>query len=656
MRKKFTSAIVAYLLLSTIMFGQVPSSAPVPEKTGTADEALPAKGSGTHEMTPADIEAFLDGIVPLELARQDIGGAVITIVKDGKPFFAKGYGYSNVKEQKPVSPSETLFRPGSISKLFTWTAVMQLVEQGKLDLNRDVNEYLDFKIPDAFGQPITLTNILTHTAGFEEQVKDLITFEPKSPDLGQYLKTHIPSRIFPPGKVPAYSNYATALAGYIVQRISGEPFEQYISEHIFEPLGMTHSTFLQPLPPELVPFMSEGYELASGEPKRFEIIPAGPAGALSSSGDDMAKFMLAHLQQGRLGDAQILKPETVKLMHSPLFGLDPAANSMAHGFYEESRNGHRIIGHGGDTIYFHSDLHLVQDAGLGFFISFNSAGRGLGSPRAEIWHAFLDRYFPYTPPAIAVPDTAKQDAASVSGSYMVSRRGDGFLKAFAIIGETTVAPAEDGTIMVADLLDTNGKPKHWQDIGGMKFREVNGQDLLVFKPDENGRMQLIIPYPFMVFKRVGIWENNAVLMPVLVVSLAVMLLTLILWFVGWLVRRRYGKTLELPRFDMRLRWAVRAVFALAIIFVVSLLGLLMYGIQNLDFLGGTGGLLIQLSQVVGIIASAGMLVVFFNAFHAWRSSIYGIWGKLQATLFALAALGFLWFAFAGHLLYISSNF
>ncbi|MCC7307586.1 MAG: hypothetical protein IT173_08470, partial [Acidobacteria bacterium] len=198
--------------------------------------------------------------------------------------------------------------------------------------------------------------------------------------------------------------------------------------------------------------------------------------------------------------------------------------------------------------------------------------------------------------------------------------------------------------------------KHWQDIGGMKFREVNGQDLLVFKPDENGRMQLIIPYPFMVFKRVGLWENNAVLMPVLVVSLAVMLLTLILWFVGWLVRRHYGKTLELPRFDMRLRWAVRAVFALAIIFVVSLLGLLIYGIQNLDFLGGTGGLLIQLSQVVGIIASIGMLVVFFNAFHAWRSSIYGIWGKLQATLFALVALGFLWFVFAGHLIYISSNF
>src|SRR6185503_6650898 len=157
-----------------------------------------------HEMTAADVEAFLDGLVPLQLKRDDIAGATVSVVKDGKLLFAKGYGYADVEKQKPVSAQDTLFRPGSISKLFTWTAIMQLYEQGKLDLDRDINEYLDYKIPDAFGKPITLKTVMTHTPGFEEQVKDLITQNSGAPNLGQYLKTHIPARIYPPGTVPAY--------------------------------------------------------------------------------------------------------------------------------------------------------------------------------------------------------------------------------------------------------------------------------------------------------------------------------------------------------------------------------------------------------------------------------------------------------------------
>ena len=240
--------------------------------------------------------------------RDDIAGATISVVKDGKLLFAKGYGYSDYEKKKPVSAEETLFRPGSVSKLFTWTAVMQLVEQGKLDLDRNVNDYLDFKIPDAFGQPITLKNLLAHTPGFEEQIKDLFTVGSESPNLGAYLKTHIPARIYPPGTVPAYSNYGAALAGYIVERVSGRPFNEYVEENIFKPLGMIHSTFRQPLPPTLAPSMSNGYQLASDGPKPFEVVVPFPAGSMSSSAADMARFMLAHLQDGKLGDARDTAP------------------------------------------------------------------------------------------------------------------------------------------------------------------------------------------------------------------------------------------------------------------------------------------------------------------------------------------------------------
>src|SRR6266576_6603227 len=319
------------LALTSLVIGQVPSNPTFRKKE--ASPSLEAVRESVHEMTAADVESFLDGIVPLQLSQTDIAGATVSIVKDGKLIFAKGYGYADVQKKLSVSARETLFRPGSISKLFTWTAIMQLFEQGELDLDRDVNEYLDFRIPEAFGKPITLKNIMTHTPGFEEQIKDLFTTS-GTPNLGEYLKTHIPARVYPPGTVPAYSNYATALAGYIVQRVSGRPFDEYIAENILKPLNMTRSTFAQPLPPSLAPLMSGGYRLGSDPAQPFEVINPFPAGSLSSSAADMAQFMMAHLQDGQLGEVHILKPETARLMHSRLFALDDAANAMCYGFYE----------------------------------------------------------------------------------------------------------------------------------------------------------------------------------------------------------------------------------------------------------------------------------------------------------------------------------
>ena len=194
--KKPIALFVFALFLTSMVVGQVPSP-PAFTKQETPEPPVPqATQSNRHEMTAADVETFLDGIVPLQLGLSDIAGATVSVVKDGKLLFTKGYGYADVQKKQPVSPQDTLFRPGSISKLFTWTSVMQLYEQGKLDLDRDVNDYLDFKIPDAFGKPITLKNIMTHTPGFEEQIKDLFSSAPVSPNLGEYLKTHIPRPAF----------------------------------------------------------------------------------------------------------------------------------------------------------------------------------------------------------------------------------------------------------------------------------------------------------------------------------------------------------------------------------------------------------------------------------------------------------------------------
>ena len=654
--KKIISLVIIALLLGLCVMGQVPQKTPLTSKEAPQPAPAEAPANRVPEMTAADIEAFLDGFVPQQISHDDIAGVTISVVKDGKLLFAKGYGYADVKTKKPVSAQETLFRPGSISKLFTWTAIMQLFEQGKLDLDRDVNEYLDFKIPDAFGKPITLKNIMTHTPGFEEQVKDLFSVNPTSPNLGQYLKTHIPGRIYPPGTVPAYSNYATAIAGYIVERVSGKPFEQYIAENIFKPLNMGHSTFVQPLPAELAPLMSSGYRLASDDAQPFEVVTPFPAGSLSSSATDMAQFMIAHLQDGQLNGANILKPETARLMHSRLFGLDDAALAMCYGFYEETRNGHRIIGHGGDTVSFHSDLHLVLDQKLGFFVSYNSPGRGDGSGRVNLWHAFLDRYYPYSAP-VASSSTAKEDAKAASGTYILSRRSENsFLKAATLLGQFTVSPVGDGDIMVAQLTGQNGKPKHWQAVGPMTFQERDGQDKLIFKPDQSGRMQLILPYPFFVGQRISALENGKLLLVVLVVSLVLMLLTLILWPVSWFVRRHYGRKLELPPLALLFRVLVRIAFLLDIIFIASLLGLVTYGLSHLEIFSDKGTVWFHLVQVIGVLGAIGTLAALINAIIAWSGKRWSIWVKLQATIMLLACLGLLWFSFAGGLLHFSSTY
>ena len=295
-------------------------------EASAADVAPPAG----HPLTMQDLDAFMDGFMPLALERGDIAGSVVVVVKDGQIIFEHGYGFADVATQKPVDPKTTMYRLASISKLFTWTALMQLVEQHKLSLDTDINTYLDFKIPEAFGKPITLLNLMTHTPGFEETLKDQDAADPTHlMSLEASLKSWVPTRVFPPGEVPAYSNYGAALAGYIVQRVSGEPFAQYVERHIFQPLHMTHSTFTEPLPKIFAADMSDGYDVASKEPKLFELDPQRPAGGLSASGDDMAHFMIAHLANGTYDGTRILTPETAIKMHTTAYQHTPGIPGMA---------------------------------------------------------------------------------------------------------------------------------------------------------------------------------------------------------------------------------------------------------------------------------------------------------------------------------------
>ena len=627
-----------------------PGATTIPAPGGSAG------GESPHEMTAADVGAFLDGFMPMQLEREKIAGAVVLVVKDGRVLFAKGYGYSDLEKKAPVTVDATLFRPGSISKLFTWTAVMQLVEQNKIDLDRDINAYLDFKIPATFPQPITMRDLMTHTPGFEEQVKDLINAEGAPlPSLRDHLVRHMPERIFPAGTTPAYSNYGASLAGYIVERVSGQPFNDYVAENIFKPLGMTRSTFVQPLPADLKPMMSNGYRTTSGKANPFEIIEEPPAGALAATADDISRFMIAHLQDGRFENTQILRPETARLMHSRQFGLHPEMNGMCLGFYEESRNGLRIIGHGGDTYWFHSDLHLIPQAGIGFFVSYNSAGRGDLSPRSALWDHFLDRYFPYAPPAAERPASAAADAAAVSGRYMTSRRSQtNFLRVTSMPDEMTVTHDDKGDIKVDALKDFGGQVKKWQEIGPLLYRDADGQSKIAFRRDDKDRLRLVLGFPAVVYQRVSLLQDKNFNQPLVIACLVIMALTLVFWPVGWLIRNHYHQRLEMDAGLLRARMWIRLVCALDLAFVILLL--LTFSSVNPGLLSGKLDLRLNSYQGIGVLGALGTLLVLIACIRTWRDGNVWFWTKVWNLLVLLACVGFTWFVLYWNMLDFSKNY
>ncbi|MEC4592338.1 MULTISPECIES: serine hydrolase domain-containing protein [Nitrospirillum] len=629
-----------------------------PAQVPAASEAPASAPAPASTLTKADVDTWLDGYMPYALQTGDIAGAVVVVVKDGQVLTQRGFGYADVKEKKPVDPAGTLFRPGSISKLFTWTAVMQQVQAGKLDLDRDVNDYLDYKIPPAFGKPITLRHIMTHTPGFEETAKYLLLTDPKlAKPLGEAMKRWVPTRIYAPGQIPAYSNYGASMAGYIVERVSGEPFAQYIQNHIFTPLGMQHSTFVQPLPANLAGGMSKGYEQASKDPQPFEIIDMSPAGALSATGADMAQFMIAHLAHG----GPLLDKATAEQMYANANTPYPGLPAMGLGFYHEDRNGHRIVGHGGDTDVFHSDLHLFIDDGVGLYMSFNSAGREAAAHvlREHVFVDFTDRYFPQPKPELPTAPTAKEHAQVMAGHYVSSRGSEtNFMRLFSLLGEAQIVANDDDTITVSALLDAARVPKRWREVGPWLWQDAEGKERLaaVVKDGKVVMFSIGAYAPIIEFVPAPGSLNAGWITPVMAVALGVLALTALSWPVVALVRRRYrynpgitGRTLILHR-------ATRAAAWLVLVFVLGwglMLSVINHGVDALD---GRLDIWMRLMQLVLLATIAGTVAAAWNAYDIATRGGRRPWTTAWAVLVALSLVFFVWAAINVKLLTATLNF
>ena len=611
-------------------------------------------------MTTQDLNAFFAGLVPYALHRADIPGAVVVVVKDGKIIFAHGYGYADVKTKRPVDPDTTLFRPGSVSKLFTWTAVMQLVQAGKIDLDADVNKYIDFTIPPYDGKPVTMRNLMTHSAGFEETVRDLLVDRADQLlPIDVYLKRRLPTRIFPPGKVIAYSNYGATLAGYIVQRVSGEKFEDYIAQHVFAPLKMVHSTFVQPLPPNLAPLMATGYlDASQGKTKPFEFVDTAPAGASSSTGIDMAHFMLAYLNGGTYDGYQMLEPATIREMWTPQVAPEKGLPSFDLGFYQDDFNGLPIVGHGGDTVAFHSDLHLIPSKGIGWFASFNSPGKAgaVEDVRNNLFKLFLDRYYPYTPPLQPTVADPKKDAARVTGYYESSRRVERALALVYTLAQSSVTSNPDGTIEVSSLLDAAGNPMKWREVAPLRYRRVGGDSYVVFGTDEHGNVDSWATDYFnmvSVEQRVGGLRTLGSIKLLLTICIAIIVLSLFIRLGAWIARRKLGLSLHLSRNEQVLHAVARAG---AIAFLVVLIGWAALFSSEAAILSSSLPAKMIVLYVIGVIAVIGALAMIAEAVVRVLRGPGGWLVRSGEILVALAAVYAIWFLFAMQFVNFVTNF
>lgn len=596
---------------------------------------------------PVVLETYIDGVVRPLMETNNSPSGTVAIAKDGELIFAKGYGFENVAERTPVDPYTTLFRPGSTSKLFTWTGVMQLVEQGKLDLDTNVNEYLDtFQIRDTFDEPITLRHIMTHTTGFEDGgFGYLIIDDPENAiPLREAMERYQPERVNPPGVQTAYSNYATALAGLIIENVSGVPFNEYIKENIFDPLGMQNSSFAEPLPPNLAEHMAASYKVEAGAyaEQPFEIIANfAPAGAQSATSTDMVRFGQAMLNGGELDGNRILQTETTKRMLTREFSHDERLMGMALGFYEIDINGYRILGHGGDTQWFHSYLGIDEENDLSFFVSFS--GSGGSTVRSAFADALYDRFFPREESPPVPPEGFAERAGKYAGTYRFWRGNFSKIeRVFGITSTVQIAPTEDDTLMLAFA----GNSKQYVEVEENLFRELNSNlsliagispPYLAFQQNDEGDVTGFVMdgLPFMSLYRVPVYTTPSFNFTLLGISLLV--------FLGVVLRRFYQRR-ELALLADADRAALgSSLYASIAHLLVVVVGAIVVSIAMERLIAGFP-LPFKLWLILPIIATLASLYLVYRAFHVWQKGLLaGVWARIRFTLVVLCALFMCWF-------------
>ena len=626
MRRRTGVSFISFLLASSVAMAQ---SVPPPAKldAGAIEKAL----------APVVAKALDDAGTP---------GAVVVVVQNGQIVFSKGYGFANYEKKTPVEPERTLFYLASVTKTFTATAVMQLVEQGKLRLDADVNTYLTkFKVPATFPQPVTLHHLLTHTAGFDDKnIGYVARTAAETKPLGDFLASDLPPRVRVPGVATAYSNHSFGLAGYIVESVSGEPYVQYIERHILQPLGMAHSTVQVPPPAHLLGDLAPGHQwsrAANGPVAQ----PLGarnlaPAGSLSATGADMARYMIAHLQLGRMGDARILQEESARTMQRQQFTHHPELPGIGYAFYHWRLGNLRLIEHGGSYVGYATQMTLIPEHNAGIFVATNGSSASVSN---AIVTEILRTAFQAAPsPAqrLSQPSSSfVQHLRDLNGAYHLTRYSRHTIEKVAIWdGQIQVDASHDGSLTLAPR---NRAVQKYFEVAPLVFENEKG-DRIAFVVNAGGRVShfaMTIPvfhFPA-AFEKLPWWEGLRVQLGAAFSCMVVFASTITLWPLAALGAMLYRRWRKLPGPQYRTpRWAIAASVASGLLGLTFVAGLdVMLGnsaYRNQLVYGMTPGM--NALMWVPVLQLALVPILLVAALNAIRETAAGI--SIRAYLSAVA--------------------
>jgi CubicO group peptidase (beta-lactamase class C family) len=445
------------------------------------------------EVHPQNL-APLDSIVPALMRRHDVPGLALTIVRGDRVLALRGWGLARVVDSARVDPDSTIFRVASVAKLFVATVVVQLADQGALDLRRDLDAYLDdWRVPARDGPALTLHHLLTQTGGFDERLVGYASPSRDSmPSLGGYLGRNLPHRGWRAGVVTGYSNHGLALAAYVAGRAAGRPFDRLAAERLFEPLAMTSTRYLEV--PGADHRMARGHfcdETRCVEAPEVYSNPY-PAGFAYSTARDMSRFLLALLDSA---DTPALSSSARESLLRQQFTHDSLLPGISYVFFNQGFRGHRVLAHAGTVPGTNNLLVLVPDAGLGFYFVANGGRSRFGEAlRDELFSLLLpDRPNGETSgaPTMTLP---REYVHALAGPYQMTRYAHRTIEKFPTLFGTGVALSVDSAGRLV-LPYPNGA-RAFEPIDSLHFREVGGERLIAFRRDDRGRItHLFAPIP-----------------------------------------------------------------------------------------------------------------------------------------------------------------
>ncbi|SFG90010.1 CubicO group peptidase, beta-lactamase class C family [Halopelagius inordinatus] len=537
-------------------------SAAVGAGTAVAESGLARGESATAQQN--SLESLVDDAADRALTNHDAGGVTVAVV-DGDTVLTNGYGHAFRSEGVPVRADETLFRVGSVSKVATWTAAMQLLDGNRIEADASVDSYLDaVDIPRTYDRPITLEHLATHTPGFEVRSRgDSVRSPEYVRPLAESVSTDVPTRVRPPGELPQYTNYAAALAGQLVADVTGRRFGTYLAESVFEPLGMTESTF-DPAPPELVPA-----DDTSVEDVVSFYSDVAPASGLHTTGTDMARLLRAHLNGGVVDGERILSASAVAEMHRQWYTPHEEIDGMAFGLFEEFCGGTRLVRHGGSVPQFASEFALIPTEGVGLFVV--AHGDDASEAKQEVVDAVLDRFAPVEPTGNALSPSGTPDRADeLAGRYRSVNTTDNATSEKLVFGLLTSRPIDVQVTDDGRLLTHQGdSTDEWVEVEPLVFEHVQEDSTLLFR-DDGGTVTHLLD-GLSAYEKVAYHERLSVQGWLAAIATVTALTGLVGWPMarGW---RRFRGGDSPPSSAIRARWMAGAGVAGLALFVVVLAG------------------------------------------------------------------------------------